>query len=141
MTRMIRLKIKFNDLRLDAEERHEEAKSLVIQLNELDEITSARLLQQEAQEDAIAKTKAIDGGVLAGLLAAEVSWENFKSLINFLGDRLSNKSIELEVEINGRRLQVKAASRQELEAAVNAALVFVYAQGGHRGEGSPVSWC
>jgi hypothetical protein len=37
--------------------------------------------------------------------------------LGFLGDRLGNKSIELEVEANGKKLKVKvkASSREDLE--------------------------
>jgi hypothetical protein len=45
--------------------------------------------------------------------------------MGFLGDRLGNKTIELEIEANGKKLKVKASSRQELEAAIEAAQKFV----------------
>jgi len=38
---------------------------------------------------------------------------------------LGNKSIELEVEANGKKLKVKASSREELLAAIQAAEEFV----------------
>jgi len=65
------------------------------------------------------------GGMLVGLLMAEVSVANFKKLGAFLGDRLGGKVIELEVEANGKKLKVKANSREELGAAIEAAQKFV----------------
>jgi hypothetical protein len=42
-----------------------------------------------------------------------------------LGERLSNKTIELEVEANGKRLRVSAATEAELHAAIKAAQDFI----------------
>lgn len=61
------------------------------------------------------------GGILAGLLTAQVNKENTQKLLVFLGDRLVNKPIELEVEGDGKKLKVKASSRAELTAAIEAA--------------------
>jgi hypothetical protein len=36
------------------------------------------------------------------------------------GKRLDNKVIELEAEANGKKVKIKASSRQELEPAVKA---------------------
>jgi hypothetical protein len=65
--------------------------------------------------------------MLIGLLTAEVSAGNAQKLMGFLGDRLGGKPIELEVEANGKKLTVKAHSREELEAAIKAAQDFVAA--------------
>jgi hypothetical protein len=46
-------------------------------------------------------------------------------LLGFLGDRLSGKTIELEVEGNGKKLKVKASSREELQAAIAEAEKFI----------------
>jgi hypothetical protein len=46
-------------------------------------------------------------------------------LLGFLGDRLGGKPIELSVEANGRKLTVKAHSREELEMAIKAAQDFI----------------
>ncbi|MEH2301412.1 MAG: hypothetical protein V7K88_21065 [Nostoc sp.] len=65
------------------------------------------------------------GGFLVGVLQTEVSLANFKKLLGFLGDRLGNKTIELEVEANGKKLKVKASSQEELAAAIEQAQKFV----------------
>jgi hypothetical protein len=62
-----------------------------------------------------------------GLLAAEVSAANAKKLLGFLGDRLGGKPIEFTVEGNGKKLSVKANSREELESAIKAAQDFLAA--------------
>jgi hypothetical protein len=48
-------------------------------------------------------------------------------LLSFLSDRLSHKSIELEVEANGKKLKIIASNQQELTAALEAAQKFVAA--------------
>jgi hypothetical protein len=65
------------------------------------------------------------GGFLVGILLAEVNPANGKKLLGFLGDRLGGKPIELSVEANGRKLTVKAYSREELEAAIKLAQEFI----------------
>lgn len=67
------------------------------------------------------------GGILVGLLTAQVNKENAQKLLGFLGDRLGNKPIELEVEDNGKKLKVKASSQAELMAAIEAAQKFLAA--------------
>ena len=61
------------------------------------------------------------------LVTAEINMTNAKKLVGFLGDRLGGKPIELSVEANGKKLTVKAHSREELEAAIKAAQDFVAA--------------
>jgi len=65
--------------------------------------------------------------MLVGLLTAQVSPVNAQKLMGFLGDRLGGKPIELSVEANGKKLTVKAHSREELEAAIKVAQDFVAA--------------
>jgi hypothetical protein len=67
------------------------------------------------------------GGFLVGLLTAEVNATNAKKLMGFLGDRLGDKPIELSVEANGKKLTVKAHSREELQDAIQAAQDFIAA--------------
>jgi hypothetical protein len=117
----VTLTIAFNDPELDLEERDEQAQQLLTELRQMDEVeTVNRILDPNPPEG----NKAI-GGFLVGLLMAEVSVDNAKKLMGFLGDRLSNKPIELSVEANGKKLSVKASSREELEAAIKAAKDFI----------------
>jgi hypothetical protein len=64
------------------------------------------------------------GGFLVGALQAEVTISNCYKLLAWLGS-LGNKSIELEVEFNGKKVKVKANGQKELTAAlVNSVLVI-----------------
>jgi hypothetical protein len=117
----IKLIIDFNDPDLTSEERDEQAQRLMSELKQMDEVEAvSRVLDPNPP----AGNKAL-GGFLVGLLTAEVNAENAKRLFGFLGDRLSGKQIELEVEANGKKLKVKAHSNEELQAAIKASQDFL----------------
>jgi len=118
----VKFTIAFNDPDLDAEELDEQAHNLMSELRDMDEIEVDRVLDPNPPEG----NKAV-GGFLVGLLMAEVNVGNAKKLMGFLGDRLSGKPIEMEVEANGRKLKVTASSQEELMAAIEAAQKFVSA--------------
>lgn len=119
----IKLTLCFNDPELDLEQQENEVLKLQSQLKDLDELERvSRVLDPNPPEG----NKAL-GGFLMNFLLMEVSVENFKRLSAFLSDRLSGKTIELEVEANGKKLKVKASSREELTAAIQAAQNFVIA--------------
>lgn len=119
----VKLLIHFNDPDLDAEERDEEAQKLLSQMKILDEVERIDRVHDLNPPEG---NKSL-GGFLVGMLTAEVSAANIKALFEFLGDRLSGKTIEMEVEANGRKLKVKASSQAELLAAIHAANEFVAA--------------
>ena len=119
----IKLAIAFNDPDLEADDRDEQAQRLLGELRQLDEVeTVDRVLDPNPPEG----NKAI-GGILIGLLTAEVNVGNAQKVMGFLGDRLGGKPIELQVEDNGRKLTVKAHSREELAEAIQAATAFINA--------------
>jgi hypothetical protein len=117
----IHLTIAFNDPDLDLEEREEQAQRLMAELKQMDEVDA---VERVADPNPPEGSKAF-GGFLMGLLKAEVCVANSKKLLGFLGDRLGGKPIELSVEGNGKKLSVKASSREELEAAIKAAQDFI----------------
>ncbi len=117
----VRLTIAFNDPNLDSEERDEQAQRLITELKQMDELDTVDRVPDLNPPQG---NKTI-GGMLVGLLTAEVSTANLKKLMGFLGHRLGGKPIELAVEANGKKLTVKAHSREELEAAIRAAQDFV----------------
>ena len=117
----IKLAIAFNDPDLEPKERDEQAQKLLAELKQVDEVESVeRMLDPNPPEG----NKSL-GGFLMGMLLAEVNPANGKKLLGFLGDRLGGKVIELSVEANGRKLTVKAHSREELEAAIKLAQEFI----------------
>ena len=117
----IKLTIAFDDPDLEPEERDEQAQRFLAELKQVDEVESVeRLLDPNPPEG----NKSL-GGFLVGMLLAKVNPANGKKLLGFLGDRLGGKPIELSVEANGRKLTVKAHSREELEAAIKLAQEFI----------------
>lgn len=117
----VKFTIAFNDPDLDSEEREEQAQSLMTELEQMDELDAVDRLKDPNPP---AGNKA-GGGVLPGWLIAEVSVANAKKLMGFLGNRLGGKPIELAVEAEGKKLKVKAHSREELDAAIKAAKDFL----------------
>ncbi|WP_445633891.1 Sugar ABC transporter permease protein [Nostoc sp. DSM 114161] len=116
----IKLTIALTNPDLDTEEKDKEARNLLREIKELD-VESAELVKVTA----IPEGGKPVAGFLWGVLQAEVSLANFKKLLGFLGDRLGNKTIELEVEANGKKLKVKASSQEELSAAIEQAQKFI----------------
>ncbi|NDJ23940.1 hypothetical protein GS682_20290 [Nostoc sp. B(2019)] len=118
----VKLTIALDNPDLDAEEQEKETRNLLREIRDLD-VESAELV---AVTEIPEGSKAL-GGFLLGVLQAEVSFANFKKVLGFVGDRLGNKTIEMEVEANGKKLKVKASSQQELMSAIAAAQNFVAA--------------
>jgi hypothetical protein len=116
----IKLTIALSNTDLDREEQEQEARNLLREIKDLDVESAELVAVTEIPEGA----KSV-GGFLLGVLQAEVSLANFKKLLGFLGDRLGNKTIELEVEANGKKLKVKASSPEELNAAIEQAQKFI----------------
>jgi hypothetical protein len=117
------LTITFTDPDLTAEERDEDAVSLLDFLSDRSDIESVVRVRDPNPPE---KNKS-GGGFLVGTLMAEVSVANAKKVLGFLGDRLGNKPISFEVEGNGKKLKVTANSREELELAVQKAKEFIEA--------------
>ena len=121
-TSNVKLTIAFNDPDLEAEEREEQAQLFMAELQQIDEVEVDRVLDPNPPEG-----NKVVGAILVGLLTVQVNKENAQKVMAFLGDRLGNKVIELEVEANGKKLKVSAHSREELEAAIVAAQKFAAA--------------
>ncbi|MEH1866227.1 MAG: hypothetical protein V7K69_14665 [Nostoc sp.] len=120
-TSNVQITIALQEPGLDDDELQDETQRLLQQMLELDEVEDASLYRQaEAPEGSKSIT-----GLAVGWLTTQVNAKSIKALMGFLGDRLGNKTIELEIEANGKKLKVKASSRQELEAAIEAAQKFV----------------
>ena len=118
----IKFTIAFNDPDLDSEELDEQAQRLMSELKQMDDVETNLVIDPNPPEG----NKSL-GGFLVGLVTAEVNMTNAKKLVGFLGDRLGGKPIEFTVEGNGKKLSVKANSREELEFAMKAAQDFLAA--------------
>jgi hypothetical protein len=117
----LKLTIAFTDPELEPGKRDEQAQLLIDELRDIDEID---IVDRVLDPNPPAGNKSI-GGYLVGLLMAEVKVDRAKKLFGYLRDRLGGKSIEFTVEANGKKLSVKASSREELDYAIKAATDFI----------------
>ncbi|PPT07704.1 hypothetical protein CKA32_001873 [Geitlerinema sp. FC II] len=119
----IQITVSFVATDLDEDEKEMETQRLFNSLKKLDEVERVdRVLDPTPPQG----NKAF-GGFLIGLLTAEVTRENVEALFRFLGDRLSGKTIDLKVEVEGKVLEVSASSREELEFAIQQAMQWAKA--------------
>ncbi len=123
MTRQsdIKFTITLSDPDLDEEELEAATQNIVREFNELDAVEQASLVQVK---EAPTGSKAVSGFVL-GIVETIVDIGNIKGFMGFLRDRFSDKPIEIEVEANGRKLQLKASNQEDLMAAIRAAEDFI----------------
>jgi hypothetical protein len=116
---IVTITIAFTDPELEPTEREEEALKLLPQLRDLDEVEAVERVSQPTPEGG----KGL--GFIPGWLTAQVTVENGKKLLGFLGGRLAGKTIEIEVEGNGKKLKVKASNQDELKVAIAEAERFI----------------
>jgi hypothetical protein len=117
----IQVTITLQDSNLEDEQLQAEVENLLEQLREINEVEYAELVTVESPPKG---SKAL-GGFLLGVLTTEINSANIKALMGFLSERLLGKTIEMEVEANGKKLKVKASNQAELMAAIQAAQDFV----------------
>ncbi len=118
----LKLTIEFNDSDLKPAQRDEQAQLLMEELRDMSGVRVSPVTDPSPPE------QHKGGGFLAGLLMAELKIDNAKKLFGFLAQRLGNKPIELTLEVNGKKLAVKASSREEFEYLMKAAEDFIAKQ-------------
>jgi hypothetical protein len=116
----VKFTITLSNLDLDAEEQERETQNLLRDIKDLDVESAGPVEVTEIPEGA----KSV-GGFLVGALQAEVTISNCYKLLAWLGDRLRNKTIELEIEVNGKKVILKVNSQQELAAVLELAQKFI----------------
>ena len=113
----VQLTFAVNDPELDDEERQEIAQKLLRQLKQLDEVEKVGRAEDSNLEEGSRSVLA----TLVGVLTAEVSVENVKKVLGFVGDRLSDKPIIIKVKVGEQEVEIEAKSRKELEEAEKVA--------------------
>lgn len=114
------LTIAFTDPELTNEERDDELASLFEDLNANSDIESVERLREPNPPEGNKS-----GGGLLDLLKADANPANALKVLKFLGDRLGNKPISLEAEVNGVKMKVSASSQEEIKFAVNQINEFI----------------
>ncbi len=115
--RTVQLSFAVNDPELDDEERQEIAQKLLRQLKQLDEVEKVGRAEDSNLEEGSRSVLA----TLVGVLTAEVSVENVKKVLGFVGDRIPNKPIIIKVKVGEQEVEIEAKSRKELEEAEKVA--------------------
>ena len=119
-TGAIALTIAFIDPDLTDTMRDDELVMLLEDLNALSDIESVTRLRDPNPPDGNKS-----GGGLLDLLKAEANPANALKVLKFLGDRLGNKPISLEAEVNGVKMKVSASSQEEIKFAINEINEFI----------------
>ncbi len=114
-----------DDPELDDDRRQKLAGRLLRELRDLDEVEKCArtedLHPEEGSKPGIA--------TLVGVLTAEVSVKNIKGFLEFLGDRLQDKPIKIQVKVGDRETKIEAKSRKELLEAERVAKELLTAMG------------
>ncbi len=111
--RMVQFTFAVNDPDLDDEERQEIALNLLRQLRQLDEVEKV-----DRVEDLNSYPGSKAGfATLVGFLTAQVNAKNIKGFLSFLGDRLGDKPVVVQVKVGDKEIKIEAKSRKELEEA------------------------
>ena len=117
----IALTITFTDPDLTAEKRNEDVGKLLKELKARREIEAVERVRDPHPPEG---NKGV-GSFLVGMLTAQVTVENAKKALGFLGDRLGNKQITIEAEVNGIKMKVSAASKEEVAFALQQTDAFI----------------
>jgi len=115
-----------DDPELEDEERLKFSKKLLRELRNLDEVEKA-----DRAEDLDPEAGSKPGfATLLGTLTAQVSFENIKGFLGFLGDRLQDKPIKGRIKVGENEVEFEVKSRQELAEFEKTALRLIEAMGG-----------
>lgn len=118
---LLTMTVHFTDPSLDEDEQDREVQTLLNQLRDVDEIESVhRVIDPSPPEG----NKAF-GGFIAGAIATEVKTLNLAPVFSFLGDRLARKSVEIELEVDGRKIRVKADNQEDFIKLLPAIQQFI----------------
>jgi hypothetical protein len=106
----IQLTVTVSDPELSDEQLQEAVENLRQELQAVEGVQEADLIPIA---QAPPNSKGV-GGFLLGKLQALVNPANLKTAVNFLGDSLFGKSIEIKVEGNGKKLELKINRTEDL---------------------------
>jgi len=115
---LVELTIAIKDPNMDDEERQKAIGKLLRHLRESDEVDLEEVALTENPDPK-------EGGKgfanLVGTLTAKVGIENIKKFLIFLGDRLADKPITVNVKVNDREIKIEVKSQHELLEAERVA--------------------
>ena len=115
--------ITFNlvDPELDSEELEAKTQNLLRQLREFDAVEQ---IERVVDPTPPSGSKAF-GGFLGGLLTARVAPAQAPAVLGALDSVVGSAAIEMTLEVDGRKITVKARNHEELAAALQTAQAFL----------------
>jgi hypothetical protein len=116
----VRLIVSINDESLDLENQERAVVNLIKRLRNSDEIDQ---LGRVTDPNPPISGKSF-GGSLLGKLTIDFAQDKAKKVLGVLFNNLIGKSIEVEMEGNGKKMKVKVANQSELEATIETAKKF-----------------
>ena len=115
-----------DDPELEDEEQLRFSKRLLPELRNLDEVERA-----DRTENLDPEVGSKPGfATLLGTLTAQVSVENIREFLGFLGDRLQDKPIKGKIKVGENEVEFEVKSRQELAEFEKIALNLIAAMNG-----------
>jgi hypothetical protein len=121
-TSNIQLTISLSELDLDEEELQAEVENLLPQIQEVDGVEDAGLVEVTEVPES---SKSLTGYAL-GMLKTVLDPQHIKSVFGFLRDRFGDKPIKLILKApDGRELNLEASSREEFGFAMQQAQDFL----------------
>ena len=122
-TSNIQLNISLSELDLDEEELQAEVENLLPQIQEVDGVEEAGLVEVSEVPES---SKSLTGYVLGMLKTVLLDKADIKNIFGFLRDRFGNKPIKMTLKApDGRELDLEASSREEFEFAMQQAQNFL----------------
>jgi hypothetical protein len=118
---MLSVTLTLSDPQVDDEQLQVDTLTLRDQIAEVEGVNDV-YTTPAAQAPANAKSI---GGAIINVLTAEITPQALMSVLNFLGGRLFNRSIEIEAEANGKTLKVRVSNAKDLEFAIEQAKRFL----------------
>ena len=119
---IVKLKIALQAPEMKAVDLDRFTKDLLQEVKEL-EVNSASLIS--VAETPMGSEQASFGGFLLGALKTQVKAANFKSLLLYFRDKLADKSIDIEIELQGKRINLNSSAQTDFNEAIEKAQKFV----------------
>ncbi|NEQ35769.1 MAG: hypothetical protein F6K40_05500 [Okeania sp. SIO3I5] len=110
----IQLTITLSDPKLKEDRLQEDTENMLSEIKEFDGVQKADLMPIEKAEPG---SKSI-GGFLIGILTAEINAKNIKALVGYLGNNLYGKTIKINAEGNGRKIDIEVRNLEDLNKAL-----------------------
>ncbi len=122
---IIQFTFAIDDPEMEEERRQKIAQKLLGELKNLDEVERAERVENLNPESGSKPGLT----TLIGVLRAKVKFKNIKDVLGFVGERLGDKPITVNVKVGQKEVNIKAKSRKELLEGERVAKELLAAMG------------